>query len=89
MPLQEMGMRWGSAADICKLAMLEIDRRLKEEKLEAKMILQIHDELLFEAPENEVEQVTALVRECMEQPYELDVPLKVDIGTGESWAEAH
>ena len=69
--------------------MLEIDRRFKEANLEAKMILQIHDELLFEAPKNEVEQVTTLVRECMEHPYELDVPLKVDIGTGNSWAEAH
>ena len=53
------------------------------------MILQIHDELLFEAPPGEVGQVTALVRECMESPYQLDVPLKVDIGTGHSWAEAH
>ena len=79
----------GSAADICKLAMLEIDRRFKAAKLEAKMILQIHDELLFEAPKNEVDQVTELVRECMEQPYQLDVPLKVDIGSGNSWAEAH
>ena len=79
----------GSAADICKLAMLEIDRRMKAAKLEAKMILQIHDELLFEAPGNEVDQVTALVRDCMEMPCELDVPLKVDIGNGSSWAEAH
>ncbi len=79
----------GSGADICKLAMLEIDRRFKEADLEGKMILQIHDELLFEAPKNEVDQVTELVRECMEHPYELDVPLKVDIGSGNSWAEAH
>ena len=79
----------GSAADICKLAMLEIDRRLKAESCEARMILQIHDELLFEAPANEVEQVITIVRECMEQPYELAVPLKVDIGAGKSWAAAH
>ena len=79
----------GSAADICKLAMLEIDRRLKADSLEARMILQIHDELLFEAPPEEVDKVTTLVRDCMEQPYELAVPLKVDIGAGESWAAAH
>ena len=79
----------GSAADICKLAMLEIDRRFKESGLQTKMILQIHDELLFESPENEVAEVTELIRQCMEQPYDLKVPLKVDIGTGNSWAEAH
>ena len=79
----------GSAADICKLAMLAIERRLSEKKLEARMVLQIHDELLFESPPEEVEEVVQLVRECMEQPYELEVPLKVDIGTGASWAEAH
>lgn len=79
----------GSAADLCKLAMLEIDRRLAQEKLEAMMILQIHDELLFEAPPSEVEAVTELVRDCMEHPYELLAPLKVDIGSGASWAEAH
>jgi DNA polymerase-1 len=79
----------GSAADICKLAMLEINRRFKAAGFKAKMILQIHDELLFEAPAKEVADVTEVVRQCMEQPYELDVPLKVDIGTGTSWAEAH
>ena len=79
----------GSAADICKLAMLEIDRRMKDEELEARMILQIHDELLFEAPAGEDDKVTTIVRECMENPYELAVPLKVDIGTGTSWAAAH
>jgi DNA polymerase-1 len=52
------------------------------------MVLQIHDELLFEAPQNEVAEVTNIVRQCMQHPYTLDVPLKVDIGTGTSWAEA-
>jgi DNA polymerase-1 len=79
----------GSAADICKLAMLEIDRQFKAAGLEAKMVLQIHDELLFEAPASEVDQVLDVVRQAMERPCELDVPLKVDIGTGASWAEAH
>lgn len=79
----------GSAADICKLAMLEINRRFEAANLETQMVLQIHDELLFESPENEVDEVLGIVRECMEHPYELKVPLKVDIGTGTSWAEAH
>lgn len=79
----------GSAADICKLAMLAIDRRLKEGDFAAQMVLQIHDELLLEAPSEEVDDVIAIVRECMENPYPLKVPLKVDIGTGNSWAEAH
>ena len=79
----------GSAADICKLAMLEIDRRLKSDAFEGRMILQIHDELLFEAPSQELKAVTDIVRECMEEPIDLQVPLVVDIGTGSSWAEAH
>ena len=79
----------GSAADICKLAMLAIDKRLVEGDYQARMVLQIHDELLFEAPPDEVEDVVALVRDCMEHPQALSVPLKVDIGTGASWAEAH
>ena len=79
----------GSAADICKLAMLEIHRRIQAEQLAARMILQIHDELLFEAPPDEVDPLITLVRESMERPCELNVPLKVDIGQGRSWAEAH
>ena len=78
----------GSAADLCKLAMLEISRRFKAAAFEAKMVLQIHDELLFEAPNNEVTALTNIVRQCMEHPHPLDVPLKVDIGTGATWAEA-
>ena len=79
----------GSAADICKLAMLKISRQFKATGFSAKMVLQIHDELLFEAPENEVARVIDVVRACMEEPCDLDVPLKVDIGSGTSWAEAH
>ncbi|HJK91684.1 MAG TPA: DNA polymerase I [Polyangiaceae bacterium LLY-WYZ-15_(1-7)] len=83
----------GSAADICKLAMLEIDERLAAAGHEARMLLQIHDELLFECPPEEVEAVEGLVRAVMERPLEragleLDVPLVVDIGHGESWAAA-
>ncbi|NOQ41749.1 MAG: DNA polymerase I [Desulfuromusa sp.] len=79
----------GSAADIIKVAMVNIDRRLHAEKLQTRMLLQVHDELVFEVPENELEQVRELIRIEMETAVILDVPLKVDIGTGKNWAEAH
>ena len=79
----------GSAADLCKLAMLAIARRLDSEGLETRMLLQVHDELVFECPEREVERATLLVRECMERPYPLDVPLVVDVGVGRTWSDAH
>ena len=79
----------GSAADLCKLAMLAIDRELTAAGLQARMLLQVHDELLFECPKEELEQVTGIVRQAMEHPLELKVPLVVDIGHGTSWAEAH
>jgi DNA polymerase-1 len=78
----------GSAADLCKLAMLGIARRVREEGLAAAMVLQIHDELLFEVPEAEVDAVVALVRHHMSTAYALAVPLVVDVGVGRSWAEA-
>jgi len=79
----------GSAADICKLAMLGIDKAMREAKLRTRMLLQIHDELLFEAPEREVEAATAIIRHQMEHPLALNVPLVVDIGVGGSWEQAH
>ena len=79
----------GSAADIIKVAMVNIDRRLREEGLEARMLLQVHDELVFEIPQAELEQAEQLIREEMEQAVDLDLPLKVEIGTGRNWAEAH
>lgn len=79
----------GTAADLIKMAMVAIDRRLGQEKLQTRMLLQVHDELLFEVPESELEQVKALVREVMEGVMSLRVPLRVDIGTGRNWAEAH
>jgi DNA polymerase-1 len=79
----------GSAADIIKRAMIDVDRRLLETRSPARLLLQVHDELLFELPESEVEATTALVRECMEQAVALDVPLEVDIGVGRNWLEAH
>ncbi|PLY04544.1 MAG: DNA polymerase I [Desulfuromonas sp.] len=79
----------GSAADIIKVAMVNIDRRLREEQLQARMLLQVHDELVFEVPQEELAQVTELVRNEMENAVDLDLPLKVDIGTGVNWAKAH
>ncbi|NOY12157.1 MAG: DNA polymerase I, partial [Deltaproteobacteria bacterium] len=79
----------GSAADIIKVAMVNIERRLREAKLQAQMLLQVHDELVFEVPPAELEQVRELVRTEMENAVSLDLPLKVDIGVGENWAQAH
>ena len=79
----------GSAADIIKVAMVALDRCLREEKLQARMLLQVHDELVLEVPENELEQVRGIVKNEMENAVSLDLPLKVDIGTGNNWAEAH
>jgi DNA polymerase-1 len=79
----------GSAADIVKLAMLRVDRRLREEKLGSRMILQIHDELLLEVPEAEADRVEELLREEMESAVELSVPLKVSIERGGSWGDLH
>ena len=77
----------GSAADIIKLAMLRVQERLEGEKLGAKLILQVHDELLLEVPEAELPAVAALVAECMSGAYELRVPLKVDVKAGRNWLE--
>ena len=77
----------GTAADIIKLAMIAIDRRLRTEELETKMILQVHDELLFEAPAKERAAVEKLVREEMEGVYKLAVPLIVEIGAGPNWRD--
>jgi DNA polymerase-1 len=76
----------GTAADLIKLAMIRIDAKLNGEK--ARMLLQVHDELLFEAPPEEADAVAALVKQEMEQVYELDVPLVVDVGIGENWRDA-
>jgi len=78
----------GSNADIVKVAMLAIDRRLREEGRATRLVLQVHDELLLEAPESEVRDVRAIVQEEMCGAYELDPPLAVDVGAGENWSEA-
>ena len=77
----------GSAADLIKMAMIKIDRRLREHGLQARMILQIHDELVFEAPEGEVADLAALVRQEMNTALALEVPLKVDLGAGGNWLD--
>lgn len=78
----------GSAADIIKIAMIKMDEKLKESTMQATMLLQVHDELIFEAPKEEIEQLRALVAEVMEGAVELSVPLKVDSNSGKSWYEA-
>jgi len=78
----------GSNADIIKVAMVAIDRRLREEGRAARLVLQVHDELLLEVPDPEVSAVKELVREEMSDAYPLDPPLGVDIGAGDNWDEA-
>jgi DNA polymerase-1 len=79
----------GTAADLIKKAMIQIHGRLKKERVRARMLLQVHDELLFEVPDEEVERTGAMVKEEMEGVYELHVPLKVDVKVGKNWDEAH
>ena len=79
----------GSAADVIRRAMVAIPRALSIAGLEAKMLLQVHDELIFDVPEGEVEETTALVKKVMEGAAHLSIPLIVDAGIGDSWAEAH
>jgi DNA polymerase-1 len=83
MPIQ------GTAADLIKLAMINIHKRMDREAYHSKMILQIHDELLFECPNSEVEKLAIMVKEEMEGAVALSVPLKVDWNYGKNWYEAH
>jgi len=78
----------GTAADLIKLAMIRIDEILRREKLETKMLLQVHDELLFESPPGEAEEISKMVKREMENVHKLDVPLIVDVGIGENWRDA-
>jgi DNA polymerase-1 len=78
----------GTAADLIKLAMIRIDEILQREKLETKMLLQVHDELLFESPRDEAKRISELVKHEMESVHKLDVPLIVDVGVGENWRDA-
>ena len=83
----------GTAADIIKRAMIRVPRKLQDYALSAKMLLQVHDELIFEVPDEEVDKTVELVKKIMEHACEptlkLNVPLVVDSGIGNNWAEAH
>jgi DNA polymerase-1 len=79
----------GTAADLIKRAMIAVHERLQREKLATRLLLQVHDELVLEVPENEVERTTVVVREAMAGAGELKVPLQVDVGVGKNWAAAH
>jgi DNA polymerase-1 len=79
----------GTAADIIKLAMIKIDNELEKLKLKSKLILQVHDELIFDCPKDEIDIIKDMVQEKMQNAYQLNVPLKVDVGEGYNWLEAH
>ena len=79
----------GSAADIIKLAMIGVDRALREQGLRSRMVLQIHDELVLEVPEDEIQPVKRLLTEQMEGVMALSVPLTVECNYGKNWLEAH
>ena len=79
----------GTAADIIKVAMIHIQNRIEESGLSTKMIMQVHDELVFEAPEEELQRVLPLIQREMETVMHLSVPLQVSIHSGKNWAEAH
>lgn len=79
----------GSAADIIKLAMIKIDAQLREQNLETKMLLQVHDELVFEVPQNEIDAVKTLIKTEMERAFPTKVPLLVEIGMADNWLAAH
>ena len=79
----------GSAADLIKLAMIQLTEQIRKQKLKSRMILQVHDELVFECPENEEQKMRALVKKEMEEVVPLKVPLVVDIGWGKNWNTAH
>ena len=94
-PIREFGKRaamntpvQGTAADLIKLAMVRVDRALREKGLRSRLILQVHDELLLECPPEEMEEASALLREAMEGVMTLKVPLVAEVHTGSSWAEA-
>ena len=81
MPIQ------GTASDIIKIAMIRLDDELAKRKLTTRMLLQVHDELIFEGPHSELDELQALVKEIMPASLKLDVPLKVDVKIGRNWAD--
>jgi DNA polymerase-1 len=79
----------GSAADIIKMAMIKVHHTMKNHHLKSKMILQVHDELVFDVHKDEVDVMKALVRECMEHAIEINVPIDAQVEVGENWLDAH
>ena len=79
----------GSAAEVIKLAMIRIQQQLQEEKMKAKMILTVHDELIFDVPIDEEKQLCEIIKDTMENVMILEVPLLIEIGRGKNWLEAH
>jgi len=79
----------GSAADLIKVAMINIDKKMKDMNLKSKMILQVHDELVFDVTNDEIEIIKPVIRDCMINAIRLQVPLEVEIGTGQNWLQAH
>ena len=79
----------GSAADLIKIAMVRISRALSENAMRSRLVLQIHDELVFDAPLEEVDRLKEMVRREMTSAIDFGVPLEVEIGTGSNWLEAH
>lgn len=79
----------GSAADIIKLAMIDIYKRFRESGLKTRMLLQVHDELVFDVPKEELDHVIPIIKEHMEKAHQMAVPLDVEVGTGQDWLQAH
>ena len=79
----------GTAADMIKLAMINIHKELEKRKARTKMVLQVHDELVFDAHKDEVDELRPLIRELMENALPLNVPVLVDTGVGDNWLDAH
>ena len=79
----------GSAADIIKIAMININSELKKQSLKSKMLLQVHDELVFDVHKSEKDQIKDIVKNTMESAVKLKVPLKIDLEFGKNWLEAH
>jgi DNA polymerase-1 len=79
----------GSAAEIIKLAMITVDRRIREKQMQSRMILTVHDELVFDTLKDEVDELCEMVQQTMENVVGLEVPLLVEIGRGENWLDAH
>jgi DNA polymerase-1 len=83
MPIQ------GTAADMIKIAMINIDAELKKKKMESKMLLQVHDELVFEAKTDEMDELKKIITDKMKNAIKLKVPIEIEMGVGDTWFEAH